>query len=140
MTQRSLNDGERLASLRLARTPNIGPVTFAGLMARFGSALAAIDAVPRLARRGGASAPLRIASADDARRELDSIAKLNGRIVIAHESDYPAGLAALDAPPPVLTIIGHPVLLGRDMVAIVGRAQRLRAGSQIRRPTRCRSR
>lgn len=120
MTQQSRDDGERLASLRLARTPNIGPVTFAGLIARFGSARAAVDAVPGLARRGGAAAPLRIPSLDDAKREFDAIVRIGGRLLIAHDSDYPAGLAALDAPPPVLTVIGHPVLLGRDMVAIVG--------------------
>lgn len=120
MGGRSLSDAERRACLRLARTPNVGPVTFAGLIARFGSAAAALDAVPNLARRGGAASPLKITSQAEADRELDALAKLGGRLLVSIEADYPAGLAALDAPPPVLSVIGHPVLLGRDMVAIVG--------------------
>jgi DNA processing protein len=120
MGGQSLSEAERRAALRLARTPNVGPVTFAGLIARFGSARAALDAVPALARRGGASTPLRIPSAADAERELEAVAKLGGRIVFSTEAGYPPGLAALDAPPPALTVIGHAVLVARDMVAIVG--------------------
>lgn len=120
MTGRSLSEKERHACLRLARTPNVGPVTFAGLIARFGSAAAALDAVPNLARRGGAASPLKIPGRDEAEREFEALAKLGGRFIFSLEADYPAGLKALDAPPPVLSVIGHPVLVNRDMVAIVG--------------------
>ncbi|NWG47526.1 MAG: hypothetical protein HXY25_13405, partial [Alphaproteobacteria bacterium] len=54
-----LSDAERVAALRLIRTETIGPVTFHGLIARFGSAGAALEAVPDLARRGGRRQPLR---------------------------------------------------------------------------------
>lgn len=47
-----MKDSERFAWLRLARTENIGPVTFASLIARFGTAEAALKAVPQLAARG----------------------------------------------------------------------------------------
>src|SRR5205085_7952642 len=40
-------------SLRLLRTPGIGPVTYRQLIARFGTPAAALAAVPDLARRGG---------------------------------------------------------------------------------------
>ena len=46
-------EAERLARLRLSRTENIGPITFRDLVGRFGTAQAAIDALPDLARRGG---------------------------------------------------------------------------------------
>ena len=46
---------EQIASLRLIRTPNIGPMTFSLMLQRYGSARAALDAVPELARRGGRS-------------------------------------------------------------------------------------
>ena len=49
-----LTGSERLAWLRLARTHNIGPVAFANLIARFGSASTALKEVPRMAQRGGA--------------------------------------------------------------------------------------
>ncbi|HUW81066.1 MAG TPA: DNA-processing protein DprA [Acidocella sp.] len=120
MPAAAISESERRACLRLARTPNIGPVTFAGLLARFGSAIAALDAVPALARRGGATQPLKVPSAADANRELEMLAKLGGRLLTVLDPDYPRGLAALDAPPPVLSILGHPTVLARDMVAIVG--------------------
>ena len=56
---------DRIARLRLIRTEKIGPVTFAQLLARFGSAAAALDAVPQLAARGGGRVP-RLATRDAA--------------------------------------------------------------------------
>src|SRR5207302_3937653 len=79
MKPRSLSDSERRDWLRLARSQNVGPVTFAALIERFHSAAAALDELPRLARRGGAS-NLRIPSKDEAERELDATARLGGRI------------------------------------------------------------
>ena len=45
------------ARLRLIRTGGIGPVTYRQLIARFGTAEAALDMLPTLARRGGGAAP-----------------------------------------------------------------------------------
>ena len=115
----SLSETERRAWLRLARTQNVGPVTFAQLIARFGSATAALAEVPRLARRGGAS-EMRVPGDDDAKRELDALAKLGGRMIASCEPEFPPGLAALEAPPPLLSVLGHVSLLSREMVAIVG--------------------
>lgn len=114
-----LAEAERVAWLRLARTQNVGPVTFAQLIGRYGSARAALDALPRLTRRGGGD-PLRIPSADDAARELQALAKLGGCMIASAESHFPRGLAALDAPPPLIFVIGHASILAREMVAVVG--------------------
>ena len=46
---------ERFARLRLARTDRVGPVAFSQLLARHGSALAALDALPQIVRRSGGS-------------------------------------------------------------------------------------
>ena len=46
-----LNDQERRAWLRLSRTEQVGPVTFHNLIARFGSASAALENLPRMAAR-----------------------------------------------------------------------------------------
>jgi len=115
---RTLSDAERRAWLRLARTSNIGPVTFAALIARFGSAFAALDAAPRMARRGGGD--LKIPGEDEIKRELESLAKLGARMIASVEPEFPPGLAAMDAPPPLIFVLGHAALLARDMVAIVG--------------------
>ena len=48
---------DQIARLRLIRSDNIGPVTYCQLLARFGTAEAAIEALPMLARRGGGRAP-----------------------------------------------------------------------------------
>jgi len=120
MSTKTLSDAERRAWLRLARTQNVGPATFAGLLSRFGSASAAIAEVPHLARRGGAAESLRIPSDGDALREIDQLKAFGGRLICSCESDYPSGLAALDAPPPVIAVAGRLELLARDMVAIVG--------------------
>ena len=116
---RALSDAERRAWLRLSRTQNVGPVTFANIVARFDSVIDALAEVPRLARRGG-GAELRIPSDDDAKREIAALAKLGGRMIASIEQEFPAGLAALDAPPPVISVLGHVSVLARDMVAIVG--------------------
>ena len=112
-------EAERRAWLRLARTQNVGPVTFAQLIARFGSARDALKEIPRLARRGGGDAP-RMPSDDEAARELASLAKLGGRTILSCESDYPRGLRAAEPPPPLISVLGHTTLLEREMIAMVG--------------------
>jgi DNA processing protein len=116
---RALSDAERRAWLRLARTQNVGPVTFANLIARYPNPIEALATVPHLARRGGGN-ELRIPSDDDARKELDAVAKLGGRMIASIEPEFPKGLAALEAPPPLVNALGHASLLQREMVAIVG--------------------
>ena len=114
-----MHDSERRAWLRLARTENVGPVTFRNLIARFGSATAALEELPRLAARGGGKNFV-LSDASEAAREVDALAKMGGRIIASCEADYPHGLAALEAPPPVITVLGHPHLLRKEMIAIVG--------------------
>lgn len=114
-----LSNNERLAWLRLSRTEHVGPVTFHALIARFGTATAALEALPQMARRGGGKNFV-LPDASDAAREMDALAKLGGRMIAACEPDYPQGLAALEAPPPLIAVLGHPHLLRKEMVAIVG--------------------
>ncbi|HEX4158873.1 MAG TPA: DNA-processing protein DprA [Rhizomicrobium sp.] len=111
---------ERIAWLRLARTQNVGPVTFAALIERFGSAAAALRELPRLARRGGACGDLRIPSQRDAEQELESIERIGARLIVSCEADFPTGLAALEPPPPVITMLGRADILSREMIAVVG--------------------
>ena len=77
-TRRTLQESERVAWLRLARTESIGPASFAALIARFGDARDALKEAPRLARRGGAAGELRIPTEADARAEIDALAELGG--------------------------------------------------------------
>src|SRR5258708_1808456 len=114
-----MQDSERRAWRRLARTENVGPVTCRSGLARCAAATAALEELPRLAQRGGARNFV-LPGADEAARELDALAKLGGRMIASCEADYPRGLSALEAPPPVLSVLGHPHLLRKEMIAIVG--------------------
>ena len=114
-----MQDSERLSWLRLARTENIGPVTFASLIARFGSAAAALDAVPAMAARGG-KREFTIPPESEIAREFAALAKIGGHFIFSCDAEFPQGLAALDPSPPVIAVLGHAHLLRADMVAMVG--------------------
>ena len=114
-----MKDSERLAWLRLARTENIGPVTFAALIARFGTAEASLEAVPAMAARGGKREFVIPPEAEIA-REFAALEKIGGAFLFSCEPQFPHGLAALEPPPPVLALLGHAHLLRADMVAMVG--------------------
>ena len=114
------NDAERLDRLRLIRSENIGPVTFRELLTRFGSAEAALEALPTLAKRGGRKRALRVATRQQATKELDALVRHGGQMLHINATDYPPLLATIDDAPPVLSVIGHPSLLLRDCVGMVG--------------------
>lgn len=110
---------EETARLRLIRTGGIGPVTYRQLMARFGEAARAIEALPMLARRGGGNAPP-VADAGLAAREAAAVERLGARYLWIDDLDYPPLLAELDNAPPVLIVRGDVALASRLPVAIVG--------------------
>ncbi|QHL91354.1 DNA-protecting protein DprA [Sphingomonas changnyeongensis] len=112
-------DGGQKAKLRLIRTPNIGPVTYRQLMARFGSAEAALDALPGLAARGGARS---FVAADPraVERELAAVDRLGARMIFIDDPAYPPLLAALDNAPAAITVRGDMALANRPCVAMVG--------------------
>ncbi len=116
----TLSDNERLDRLRLIRSENVGPVTFRSLLRRFGSARAAIEALPDLARRGGRSAPLRVCPTAQAEQELSAADRIGARLLTSDDADYPEALAAIYDAPPLLYVRGDIALLQRKAVAIVG--------------------
>ncbi len=105
--------------LRLIRSAQIGPVTYAQLIARFGSAQAALDAVPQLAARGGGKPPV-LAPVALAERELAMVARLGAQHLFRDDPDYPALLAELDDAPPALIVRGRTDLLAQLSIAMVG--------------------
>src|SRR4051812_17516474 len=113
---------DQIARLRLIRSENIGPVTYFQLLARFGSAQQALDAIPGLAARGGGRAP-RLASRAEVEREIETVARLGARHLFLGQGLYPPLLAELETAPPALIVQGHPDLLDQMSVAEPGRAQ-----------------
>ncbi len=114
-----LSDAQRRGWLRLSRTQNVGPVTFAQLIARFGTASAALAALPRLVQRGGGD-KARIPPIDEINGEIEALAKAGGRMLASCEPEYPRGLLAAEPAPPIISFLGHVSLLQRDIVAVVG--------------------
>jgi DNA processing protein len=105
--------------LRLVRSAGIGPVTFRQLLRRFGSAAAALEAVPDLAQRGGGKAP-RLFERAEAQREIAKVEKLGARYLTLGQGLYPRLLVELEDAPPLLIAKGNLSLLDRTAVAIVG--------------------
>lgn len=101
-----LTDAQRRNWLKLIRSENVGPVTFRALVNHFGSAAAALDALPELARRGGARAKIRIAGDTEIEAELAASAASGARFVALGEPDYPKYLRAIDGPPPLIAMRG----------------------------------
>ncbi len=114
-----LSDAQRRAWLRLSRTQNVGAVTFAQMIARFGSAEAALEALPSLVKRGGGDR-VRMPSNDAIEDEIAALHKLGGRMLASCEPEFPRGLAAADPPPPIISVLGHVTILQREIVALVG--------------------
>ncbi|WP_315744361.1 MULTISPECIES: DNA-processing protein DprA [unclassified Bradyrhizobium] len=127
-TTTELSEAERLDRLRLIRSDNVGPRTFRSLLLHFGSARAALQRLPELARRGGAAASARICSADEARAELLACRKLGISLRAPEEAGYPPRLAMLDDAPPLLGIHGDSEALMRPIIAIVGSRNASAAG------------
>ncbi|GBE44536.1 MAG TPA: DNA-protecting protein DprA [Rhizobiales bacterium] len=118
--KRMLSDEQRLNWLRLIRSENVGPVIFRELINHFGGSGAALEAIPQLSRRGGARREIKIFSLQAAEAELKLAGRIGASLVALGETDYPAWLASVDAPPPLIYVKGALELLRRPMIAIVG--------------------
>lgn len=114
----ALAQDEAFARIRLLRSPNIGPVSYAQLLRRFGDARTAIEALPGLAGRGGRD--YRPASADSIEREIAATRAAGARYLFHDSPGYPALLGQTEGAPPILTVRGELSLAAAPCVAIVG--------------------
>jgi DNA processing protein len=126
-----LTDEQRRDWLRLIRSENVGPRTFRALVNHYGSAREALNALPDLARRGGAERPGRIFTAAEAEREIEAARRLGVSYVALGEPTYPARLRMIDDPPPLVGVRGRIDALTRPMLAIVGSRNASGAGAKF---------
>jgi len=82
--------------------------------------------LPHLAKQGGRT--IRVAAREDCEREMEAIQKFGARLLCLGEDDYPKSLRAIDAPPPVLCVLGNVSLFARPAVSIVGSRNASAAG------------
>ncbi len=115
-----LSERQRLNWLRLIRSENVGPATFRALVNQFGSAEAALTALPMLSRRGGRTQSIHVCTEAEAEAELEAADRAGARLVAMGEQGYPPALAQVDAPPPLLYAKGKLELAESPIVAMVG--------------------
>ena len=99
-----ISQAEAFARIRLARSPNVGPVSFAQLLRRFGNAENALESLPDLAARGGGR--YRPAPTATIEAEIAATRKAGARYLFRDSADYPPRLDELDSAPPVLVVRG----------------------------------
>lgn len=121
----SVSPAELEARLRLHRLPEIGPARFTRLIEAFGSASAALTAPAsawRSLRLPAASAEARRDPLvrDGASTALAWIERPGQHLLMWDDPAYPALLAEIADPPPLLFIAGEPALLERPQLAMVG--------------------
>ena len=110
---------DRLFWLRLIRSPRVGATTFHRLMREHGTAAAALDALPAIARAAGVH-DYTPCPRDKAEAEIE-LARAKGARMLCFGTDaYPATLASIADAPPVLWCIGQRKPVLRPMVALVG--------------------
>jgi DNA processing protein len=115
-----LTDEQRLSWLQLIRSENVGPATFRDLINHFRTAAAALEALPDLISRGGVAGKIKMATREDAEREIDYATQNNARFIGMGEPDYPRSLRSVDYPPPLLCIKGNSKVLNEPAIGIVG--------------------
>jgi len=105
--------------LRLARSRRVGPATFIRLIREHRSAAAALAALPALAAGAGLRG---YAPADRAAVEAEwqAAERAGARPLLLGAAQYPACLATIADPPPLLWALGDPTLAARPAVALVG--------------------
>jgi DNA processing protein len=124
---------EQSARLRLARSENVGPITYRALLNRFGDAQTALEALPDLARKGGVQRRLKIYTQAQAEQELAAIAAQGAQLLVLGLAPYPSLLAQIEDAPPALIIKGHLSLLDKPTIAMVGARNASAAGIRFAR-------
>lgn len=131
MNEAGLTQIEAFARIRLLRSPNIGPVSYRQLLARCGTAIAALEALPDLGSRG--KRQYRAASKGQVEDEIAGVKSAGARYLFHDQPDYPALLAALDSAPPIITMRGNLALASKPCVAMVGARNASAAAVKIAR-------
>jgi DNA processing protein len=127
----SLSSQQLTDWLRLIRSDNVGPSTFRKLLNKFGSAHAALEALPHLSLRGGKSSPTKIPTQSKIEDEIAAIHAFGANIITAADSDFPEPLKHIATSPPIIIIHGSNILNKEKTIAIVGARNASSAGQSM---------
>lgn len=118
--ENELSHSDQINRLRLIRSTNVGPRTYQRLIEQYGSANAALDALPDLARKAG-NRKITVCPLPTAEQEWEKLRKIGGRFLFKDQPDYPLSLSVIEDAPPVLAALGNADLLQATTVfGIVG--------------------
>lgn len=106
--------------LLILRTPGIGPVKYADLIRKFGSAQAAAETLNNIS-----------AIRDVVLREMETAQKNNIYYISDEDEEYPCALKEVKNHPPVITVRGNIKTLQKPVVSIVGTRHATAAGIRI---------
>ncbi|MED7669646.1 DNA-protecting protein DprA [Pseudomonas moraviensis subsp. stanleyae] len=129
----AVSPAELEARLRLHRLPDIGPKRFAKLLEAFGSASKAISAPASAWRSLGLPAACAEARRcptvrDGASHAMRWLEHPDQHLLMWDQADYPALLAQIPDPPPLLFVAGDPSILEKPQLAMVGSRRASRPG------------
>ena len=128
----AVDDSDIFDRLRLIRSPNVGPISYRQLIARFGTASNALEALPDLAARLGGR-KFAAAKPEAIHLEIEHLRQLGGHYLFIDDQEYPELLRELENAPPVLTYKGNIALVTQTNVAMVGARNASAAGCRIAR-------
>ncbi|NVD38509.1 DNA-protecting protein DprA [Ensifer sp. HO-A22] len=127
----ALTERQKISWLRLIRSDNVGPVTFRDLINHFGTAEAALDALPELSRRGAGARTFRVATTAEAERELEIAHRLNATFIGIGEPNYPFALRQIDGAPPLIAVKGDLNAAMRPSLGVVGSRNASASGAKF---------
>ena len=125
-------EDERISRLRLLRSRRVGPATYRRLLRDHGTAIAALDALPEIARASGVS-DYQICPMGVVQAELKAGRAAKARLVFEGDPDFPPDLADVDDAPVMLWMIGTTSVLERPLVALVGARNASSLGTRMAR-------
>jgi DNA processing protein len=125
-------EDSKLSWLRLIRSRRVGIATFWRLLDEYGSAEAALEALPEIARSSGMG-DYSICPEGVIHAERKAGKAAGARLICRGEPAYPQALAELSDAPPVLWIKGNQEVMSRPMVALVGARSASSLGTRMAR-------
>lgn len=114
------SDEELLEWIQLARSENVGALTFHRLLKQYKTPREALAALPELAARGGLKRLLKVTPRTDVEKELTLTRSYGADIITMEDPRYPPLLRHIDSAPAVITVKGRLEFLERPLFAMIG--------------------
>ncbi|PRY79194.1 DNA processing protein [Marivita geojedonensis] len=125
-------EDQKVDWLRLLRSRRVGISTFYRLMGDHGSAAAALEHLPEVARAAGVE-NYEVCPEAVIQNELNRVQAVGAVLICRGDKDYPQALLDLDDAPPLLWAIGTTDILNQPQIALVGARNASSLGGRMAR-------